>query len=100
MGSITMLMLFAIFGGICGFYLSVVGFAITALGICLLVGAVSAAFEGPFTPLLLLALFVAQQVGFFLAMIGRAIAARGLRLRARPDDGIAAAEFRGERDRT
>jgi len=100
MGSITMLMLFAIFGGMCGFYLSAVGFAITAFGICLLVGAVSAAFGGPFTALFLLGLFVAQQVGFFLALIGRALATHLMRLRARPQDSIAAAEFRGEQDRT
>lgn len=100
MSSITMLMLFAVFGGICGFYLSVVGFAITAVSICLLVGLLSAAFQGPFTATLLLALFVAQQVGFFLSLVGRALGTHVARLRARREDSIAVTELRGERDRT
>nr|WP_254803888.1 hypothetical protein [Methylobacterium sp.]USU34672.1 hypothetical protein NG677_23955 [Methylobacterium sp.] len=100
MSSITALAIFALFGGICGFYLSVVGFAITAIGVCLLVGIVSALLGGPYTPLLLFGTFITQQVGFFVSVMGRAVAAHIQRLRAHPSDSAAAAELRSEQDRT
>ncbi len=99
MNSITMLVLFAAFGGVCGFYLSVVGFAITSAAICLLVGLASAVLGGPFAPLLLLGAFFAQQVGFFVAVIARAVVLHVLRLRARPQAGAAESEFRTGGDR-
>lgn len=98
MSAMTTLMLFAVFGVVCGFYLSIVGFAVTSIGICLVVGLASAILGGPFTPLLIFEAFVAQQVGFFIAVAGRAIALHLSRLRAQSSDSPAEAEFQAERD--
>lgn len=99
MSSVAILSLFAIFGAVSGFYLSVVGFAVTCLSVCLVVGLASAVFGGPFTAWLLFGAFLAQQVGFFLAVTGRAFCLRLLRIRDQRGESSAKAEFQAERDR-
>lgn len=98
MSSVAILWLFAVFGGICGLYVSLIGFAITSIGICLLVGLVSTFAGGPFTPLLLLGAFIAQQVGYSLAVVGRGIALHVWRLRMHPRENAAKAELHADRD--
>ncbi|MBB2964902.1 hypothetical protein [Methylobacterium sp. R2-1] len=80
MGTFAMLAFFTAFGCVCGFYVSVVGFAVTSLGIALLLGLTNPLFSGPFTFGFLVLAVVAQQTGYGLAVVGRG-AAHSLRRR-------------------
>ena len=89
--------LFALFGGICGVYVSVVGFAVTAAAIVLLLGSINSLIHGPFhLPVLLLA-FVVLQVGYFASAVGGQLILNGLRGRTRAAKGTEP-ELRVKRD--
>lgn len=88
MSVFEMLTLFAIFGCVCGFYLSVVGFAVTSLAIAIMLGLINPLFGGPFTPGFLVLAFVTQQVAYGLAVAGRSIAHHHARRREAPPVSI------------
>lgn len=74
LSSFAMLAFFAAFGCVCGFYVSVVGFAVTSLAVSVLLGVTNPLFAGPFTLGFLVLAFVAQQVGYGLTVVARGIA--------------------------
>ncbi len=65
--------LFALFGLVCGVYVSVVGFAVTAVAIVAVLGLVAAFVGGPFGGWMPAGAFVAMQVGYFLCLVGTAV---------------------------
>ena len=76
--------LFALFGLVCGVYVSVVGFAVTAVAILVLLALVAVFVGGPLGGWMPAAAFVAMQVGYFLCLAGTALLAYVRRLSA-PD---------------
>lgn len=95
----AMLTLFAIFGCVCGFYLTVVGFAVTSIGIAVLLGIVNPVFVGPFTPGFLVLAFFAQQMGYGLTVIGRGVA-QSISRRREASHSASRADFSAERDQS
>lgn len=65
--------LFALFGLVCGVYVSVVGFAVTAVAIASVLGLVAVFIGGPLGGWMPAAAFVAMQVGYFLCLVGTAL---------------------------
>ncbi|UMY16000.1 hypothetical protein MMB17_14825 [Methylobacterium organophilum] len=80
MGTIGLWGLFAVFGAICGWYVSVVGFILTGLLVILAIGAVNFLLSGPLTALMLVGAFVALQVGYFVSVILNALVGHFTRL--------------------
>ncbi|GJE31714.1 hypothetical protein [Methylobacterium oxalidis] len=74
--------LFAIFGALCGLWLSVVGIAVTTVGLVAVCGLASYLLGGPFTPLLLLGCAVSLQVGYFLTLAVKSVVLHVRRMRA------------------
>lgn len=72
--NILLVSLFAAFGIICGVYLSVVGFVVTSVVIFGFLGVLSAVMGGALTPSFLFFAFISAQVGYFLALMGFALA--------------------------
>ncbi|SFK33205.1 hypothetical protein [Methylorubrum salsuginis] len=86
MGSITIWALFALFGGICARYVSVIGFALTAVGIIALLAVTNALTEGgPFGAGRLVGGFVALQVGYFTGLVVLALTRHVARLVSKKD---------------
>lgn len=86
MGSITIWALFALFGGICARYVSVIGFALTAVGIIALLAVTSAMTGGnTFGTGMLIGGFVALQVGYFAGLIALALTRHVARLLFKKD---------------
>lgn len=83
MGTVGTWALFAVFGGVCALYVSVVGFVLSALAIVLLLGLVSLLFGGVFTVWTLVIAFVALQVGYFVGLIGSTLFRHVSRLSAK-----------------
>lgn len=74
------LALFGVFGAVCAFYVSVVGFALTAVVIIGALGLAGAAGFHHFGVWLLLGSFVILQVGYVAGVIGIAVAGHIRRL--------------------
>ncbi|MDR7039879.1 putative membrane protein [Methylobacterium sp. BE186] len=74
--------LFAVFGALCGLWLSVVGVAFTTLGLIVVCGLASYVFNGPLTPLLLLGCALSLQVGYVLTVALRSLVLHMRRVRA------------------
>ncbi|MGC5781681.1 hypothetical protein [Methylobacterium sp. NFXW15] len=74
------LALFGVFGVVCGLYVSVVGFAVTALAFALLLTLVAYLIGGLLGGWMPALAFLAMQVGYFLCLVGTALAihVRGL----------------------
>lgn len=80
MATTGVLGLFGLFGIVCGFYVSVVGFALTALAIVTVIGVLSHFLGGPLGGWMPVAAFVALQVGYFLSVVGTALVGHVRRL--------------------
>ncbi|MCJ2023422.1 hypothetical protein [Methylobacterium sp. J-067] len=65
--------LFGLFGIVCGFYVSVVGFAVTAVAIVSVLGVMALFVGGPMGGWMPAGAFVAMQVGYFLCLVGTAV---------------------------
>lgn len=98
-GHYHVLALFAAFGMVSGFYVSVVGFVITSVVVIAVVAAASAVMGSPFTIGSLILFYVMMQVGFFLAVVGRGLGGHVVRLRASRVMGSAKSEFEAKHDR-
>ncbi|MFJ7438102.1 hypothetical protein ACIQW5_10645 [Methylorubrum thiocyanatum] len=86
MGTITMWAVFALFGGVCARYVSVIGFTLTAIGIVALL-ALTGALTGSesFSAGMLLGGFVALQVGYFCGLVGLVLIRHTARLLFKKD---------------
>lgn len=86
MGTITVWALFALFGGVCARYVSVIGFTLTALGIIALLAVMSALTGGDtFGVGALVGGFVALQVGYFAGLVTLVLVRHAMRLLFKKD---------------
>lgn len=80
METMGVLTLFGLFGIVCGVYVSVVGFAVTALAIVAVIGIAAHFVGGPMGGWMPALAFVALQVGYVLCVVGTALIAHVRRL--------------------
>ncbi|MCJ2010942.1 hypothetical protein [Methylobacterium sp. J-076] len=80
MGTTEILGLFAALGIVCGFYVTVVGFALTALAIVLVLAVAGAFVGGLFGGWMMVGAFVAMQVGYVACVAGSALVGHVRRL--------------------
>ncbi|MEG9502550.1 MAG: hypothetical protein MIN69_11935 [Methylorubrum extorquens] len=81
MGTITIWALFALFGGVCARYVSVIGFFLTALAnVAFLVLMSVLTGSGTFGAGVLAGAFVAMQVGYFAGLVALALVRHVVRL--------------------
>ncbi|MEA1832101.1 hypothetical protein U8607_08395 [Methylobacterium durans] len=73
--------LFAIFGALCGLWLTVVGIAVTTVGLIAICGLASYLLGGPLTPMLLLWCAIALQAGYFVTLACKTIVLHVRRMR-------------------
>ncbi|KQQ26418.1 hypothetical protein ASF53_21025 [Methylobacterium sp. Leaf123] len=86
MGTITIWALFALFGGVCARYVSVIGFVLTALGIVAFLALMNALTgSDTFGAGVLAGGFVALQVGYFVGLLALVLARHLARLLFKKD---------------
>lgn len=83
MTTLETLALFTVFGGVCACYVSVVGFALTAMVIVVLLGLLGAVGGHHFGYGLLAGAFVCMQVGYVAGIVGTALTRHVRRLSAK-----------------
>lgn len=81
--------LFGLFGIVCGYYVSVVGFAVTAVAIVTVLGVLAHFVGGPMGGWMPAWAFVALQVGYFLCVVGTALIGHVRRLSPKGPRGTA-----------
>lgn len=85
MGTITIWALFALFGGVCARYVSVIGFVLTALGIVAFLVVLNALTGSGFGAGMFAGAFVALQVGYFTGLIAIVLLRHAARLLFKKD---------------
>lgn len=73
MSTIEILALFVVFGAICARYVSVVGFALTAILIAAVVAVIPLLFDAGVSVRMLIGTFIALQVGYFVGLVAAAL---------------------------
>lgn len=69
----TIFVLFAAFGVFCGFWLSIIGFAMTVIGLAVICAVMYSLLDGSSVAWLLISAVVALQLGYFIAIVLRAL---------------------------